>query len=500
MSKTETTKVNCTSTLFFARLGTLKQQDLRAYCEKYGDVKDVTIITDSKTMKSKGCGFVKFVTHIAANKCLEASQNHCEPGKKPWVVEWAKSTQIKEKDLDKFTLYITGITKEICTEENLRERFSKYGQIESITIPTVNGNVQYAFICFSTKESAADALINENGSEWDGNMLSVEYSEATESKRIRRQKASMKKLGIPPEMYPVISPIISPIVSPLIPMSYENDNFGYNNFSNSYQMGNSLNGSYQENNEINDISDLLGNGGNYTNSTSIYSIQKTNPLGKETKLMSKDSFDQKSPKSIQREKKKQKQQIISPPNIYAPPFHPSHSSSSANNSFGNSNGSLNNSYNGSYSNSNNNSFNSSYTSSGTYQYNATYTPTYQMNNHNNFNPYNNSHEQEEQDNNIYENEIDDGDLLDILLSHPQTPMNYPISKSASPFWDMGGNSDEENNEIENLSFLEELKNTKGDEENVEETISTEVPHFVKSLLNNEINEDEENDLKDKEKK
>ena len=269
MTKTDSSnKVNCTSTLFFARLGLMKQQDLRAYCEKYGDVKDVTIITDPKTMKSKGCGFVKFVTHIAAKRCLEASQNHCEPGKKPWVVEWAKSTQIKEKDLDKFTLYITGITKDICTEENLRERFGHYGQIESITIPTVNGNIQYAFICFATKESAAEALNNENGSEWFGNIMSVEYSEATESKRIRRQKASMKKLGIPPEMYPVISPIISPIVSPLIPMSsYENDsNFGYSPFGNYNQMGGY---NSQENTEINDISDLLGSNSGYSQ-TSIY--------------------------------------------------------------------------------------------------------------------------------------------------------------------------------------------------------------------------------------
>ncbi|EKE39364.1 hypothetical protein ENUP19_0364G0003 [Entamoeba nuttalli] len=334
MQKPET-KVNCTSTLFFARLGAIKQQELRQYCEKFGDVKDVTIITDSKTMKSKGCGFVKFVNHVSAKKCLDASQKHIDPSKKGWVVEWAKSTQIKEIDLDKFTLYITGITKEICTEEKLRNKFSKYGQIESITIPTVNGTVQYAFICFSTTEAAANALNNENGTDWDGNVLVVEYSEATESKRIRRQKASMKKLGFPTDMFPVISPICSPMISM---------NMGFND--NEDKENSPTNSSVDDN-----MSYILG------------------------------------------QKKEEEQQ---------------------------------------------------------------------------------------EEENIVGDEIADEDILDILLSHPTTPMNFPVSKSASPFWDMGCSDGEENPSEENLSILNELRSAK--DQNDEETVATEVPHFVHSLL------------------
>jgi len=327
MQKQET-KVNCTSTLFFARLGTIKQPELRAYCEKFGDVKDVTIITDPKTMKSKGCGFVKFLNHLSAKKCLDASQKHTDPTKKNWVVEWAKSTQIKEIDLDKFTLYITGVTKEICTEENLRERFGRYGQIESITIPTVNGNVQYAFICFATTEAAAAALNAENGSDWDGNVLIVEYSEATESKRIRRQKASMKKLGFPTEMFPVFSPICSPLIN--IP---DNDQASDD-----------------------DISDVVPE--------------------KEERVDNEED------------------------------------------------------------------------------------------------------NQEEEEEAIVADEINDGDILDILLSHPTTPMGYCISQSASPFWDMGGESEEEGSG--DLSFLDGLINpTNTDHEN---GVTTEVPQFVNSLL------------------
>ncbi|KAL7716495.1 RNA recognition motif domain containing protein [Entamoeba marina] len=214
-------KVNSTSTLFFARLGAVKQHELKQYCEQFGHVKDVTIITDSKTMKSKGCGFVKFLSHASASRCLDVSQqHHSENTKKSWVVEWAKSTQIKEIDLDKYTIYITGLTPRTCTEESIRLRFNCYGTIEKITVPMANGQLPYAFIRYVTDDAAAKAIHSENGKEWDNSILIVEYSEAMESKRIRRQKASIKKLGFA-SLFPSLP--ITPVCSPLIPMSMESE-------------------------------------------------------------------------------------------------------------------------------------------------------------------------------------------------------------------------------------------------------------------------------------
>ena len=61
-------KVNCTTTLFFARLGTTKEEELKQYCERYGKIKDLTLIIDKETNKTKGCGFVKFLRFAWENR------------------------------------------------------------------------------------------------------------------------------------------------------------------------------------------------------------------------------------------------------------------------------------------------------------------------------------------------------------------------------------------------------------------------------------------------
>ena len=78
-----------------------------------------------------------------------------------------------------------------------------------------------------------------------------------------------------------------------------------------------------------------------------------------------------------------------------------------------------------------------------------------------------------------ENEIDEDDILDILLNKPKTPITYPISKSPSPFWDMG--SEDENDGHGNLEFLERLRKSNSNQ-NDDENISNDIPGFVETLL------------------
>lgn len=59
--------------LFFGGLAwATTEAGLRAACEKYGEVEDVSIIQDRATGRSKGFGFVTFATDEGAARALEA--------------------------------------------------------------------------------------------------------------------------------------------------------------------------------------------------------------------------------------------------------------------------------------------------------------------------------------------------------------------------------------------------------------------------------------------
>ena len=183
------------TTLFFARIGNMTEVQLRKSCEHFGVVKDVTIIRDSKTKKTKNCGFVKFTRVTDACKCMEYHKRR-QTKRSEWIVEFAKSSKIKESDLDKTTLYIIGMTDKSCNEDYLHNKLDKYGKIERITIPKANqGEENYCFIRFEDEKCAAVAKDSENGKEWDGNYIVIEFSENIEAKRNRRQKVNMNKMN-----------------------------------------------------------------------------------------------------------------------------------------------------------------------------------------------------------------------------------------------------------------------------------------------------------------
>ncbi|KAL7715153.1 RNA recognition motif domain containing protein [Entamoeba marina] len=166
------------STLFFARLGnTMKGEELKRICQEYGSVEDVTI--------SKGCAFVKFLTTDDAEKCLSDFQYF--QNEYQWIVEWAKSTQIRDSDLDKKTLYVTGLIYKNAEETIVYDYFSEYGLIEKVTVVKRDTDFPpYAFIKYCDERSAQNALRSENGKDWDGTQLVVQFSETLESKKSRR--------------------------------------------------------------------------------------------------------------------------------------------------------------------------------------------------------------------------------------------------------------------------------------------------------------------------
>lgn len=63
-----------------------------------------------------------------------------------------------------------------ATEESLKEAFSQFGTVESVTIITDRDTGQskgFGFIELATKQEAAGAITKMNGSEMDGRSLKV---------------------------------------------------------------------------------------------------------------------------------------------------------------------------------------------------------------------------------------------------------------------------------------------------------------------------------------
>lgn len=62
------------------------------------------------------------------------------------------------------------------TEEDLKEKFSSFGEITSCHVNEKEFNgARSAFVNFSTEEAAAAAIAKMNGKEWNGKILEIDH-------------------------------------------------------------------------------------------------------------------------------------------------------------------------------------------------------------------------------------------------------------------------------------------------------------------------------------
>ncbi|KAH7291430.1 hypothetical protein KP509_29G016700 [Ceratopteris richardii] len=116
--------------------------------------------------KSKGYGFVHFDTDEAANAAIEKTNGTLINGKKVYVGKFVKRSERASSGVElKFTnLYVKNIDLEV-TEEDLQEKFSKYGKITNLIImKDEDGNPKgFGFINFESPEDARKAVDAMNG-------------------------------------------------------------------------------------------------------------------------------------------------------------------------------------------------------------------------------------------------------------------------------------------------------------------------------------------------
>ena len=124
------------------------EDSLKAHFEaSFGPVTDVCIKRD-ESGNSKGFGFVLFQTEAAAALAIHNTQFHSLEGRQFAVKKVIMKEQIKK-------IFVGGVSPKI-TEEELREHFGQYGEIENVEVSVdKNTNIRRSFVFVVYKEGSA---------------------------------------------------------------------------------------------------------------------------------------------------------------------------------------------------------------------------------------------------------------------------------------------------------------------------------------------------------
>ncbi|KAK7583964.1 hypothetical protein V9T40_004927 [Parthenolecanium corni] len=111
-------------------------EDLKAHFEKFGEIVDVVVMKDPKTKKSRGFGFVTYakmsmLDEAQANRPHEINGRTVEP--KRAVPRNEISNPEANSTVKK--VFVAGI-KDDVTEDDMKNYFSTYGNVVSVTIVT----------------------------------------------------------------------------------------------------------------------------------------------------------------------------------------------------------------------------------------------------------------------------------------------------------------------------------------------------------------------------
>ncbi|CAK9830601.1 Cytotoxic granule associated RNA binding protein TIA1 [Anthophora retusa] len=148
---------------------------------------DCRVVRDPQTLKSKGYGFVSFVKKAEAESAIGA-MNGQWLGSRSIRTNWAtrkppapkSEANTKPLTFDEVynqssptncTVYCGGLTNGL-TEELMQKTFSPFGSIQEIRVFKDKG---YAFIRFSTKESATHAIVAVHNTDINGQTVKCSW-------------------------------------------------------------------------------------------------------------------------------------------------------------------------------------------------------------------------------------------------------------------------------------------------------------------------------------
>ncbi|XP_015594205.1 TAR DNA-binding protein 43 isoform X4 [Cephus cinctus] len=123
------TKLRCTDLIVLGLPWKTSEQNLREYFETFGEVLMAQVKKDAKSGQSKGFGFIRFGSYESQLRCL--AQRHMIDGR--WCD--VKVPNSKEGIQQVPCKVFVGRCTEDLTAEDLRDYFSKFGEVTDVFIP-----------------------------------------------------------------------------------------------------------------------------------------------------------------------------------------------------------------------------------------------------------------------------------------------------------------------------------------------------------------------------
>ncbi|KAK6965294.1 TAR DNA-binding protein 43 [Biomphalaria glabrata] len=123
------------------------EDDLRKYFQQFGELLMVQVKKDPKSGQSKGFGFVRFAEYESQVKCM--SQRHMIDGR--WCDVRIPNSKEGAQQMMNRKVFVGRCTEEM-TAEDLRQYFSKFGEVVDVFIPKPFR--AFAFVSFADPETA----------------------------------------------------------------------------------------------------------------------------------------------------------------------------------------------------------------------------------------------------------------------------------------------------------------------------------------------------------
>jgi len=168
-------------------------QALKEAFASFGEISDCRVVRDPQTLKSKGFGFVSFVKKTDAEAAIQA-MNGQWLGNRSIRTNWATRKPppprgneggpgtgggkqltfdevYNQSSVTNCTVYCGGLSNGI-TEELMQRTFSPFGQLYEIRVFKDKG---FAFVRFSSKEAATNAIVSVHNTEINGQVVKCSW-------------------------------------------------------------------------------------------------------------------------------------------------------------------------------------------------------------------------------------------------------------------------------------------------------------------------------------